>query len=44
VSVFEFRAKPKEELVCTGLGDPVVRELSMGILTAYLSSEWAFIS
>lgn len=44
MSVFEFRAKWKEELVCTGPGGSFVLELPMGILTAYLSSEDVFKS
>ena len=39
---FSFRAKWKEELVCTGPGGSFVLELPMGILTAYLPTEEAF--
>jgi hypothetical protein len=42
VSIFAFRAKWKEELVCTGPGGSFVLELPMGILTAYLPTEEAF--
>lgn len=42
--VFEFKARWKEELVCTGPGGAFVLELPMGTLTAYLPSEQAFRS
>ncbi len=42
MSVFEFRARWKEELVCTGPGGTFVLELPMGILTVYLPTEDAF--
>ncbi|AVO28551.1 hypothetical protein C6Y55_00670 [Stenotrophomonas maltophilia] len=44
MSVFEFKARWKEELVCTGPHGSFVLELAMGRLTAYLSSEEAFRS
>ncbi|MGF6418922.1 hypothetical protein ABH900_002425 [Stenotrophomonas sp. AN71] len=34
--VFEFKARWKEELVCTSPDGAFVLELSMGTLTAYL--------
>lgn len=37
MSVFEFKARWKEELVCTGPHGSFVLELAMGRLTAYLS-------
>lgn len=36
---FEFQARWKEELVCTGPGGNVILELPMGILSAYLPTE-----
>lgn len=42
--VFEFKARWKEELVCTSPDGAFVLELSMGTLTAYLPSEQAFRS
>ena len=44
MSVFEFSARWKEELVCTGTHGSFVLELAMGRLTAYLPSEEVFRS
>lgn len=42
MNTFKFRAKWKEELVCTGPGGSFVLELPMGILSAYLPTEAAW--
>lgn len=39
MSTFQFQARWKEELVCTGPGGQFVLELPMGILTAYLPTQ-----
>jgi len=39
MSTFKFKARWKEELVCTGPDGAFVLELPMGVLSAYLPTE-----
>jgi hypothetical protein len=41
--MFRFESRWKEELVCEGPGGSFVLELPMGVLTAYLPSEAAWV-